>query len=207
MNDLSTSGLGFLGLTVAFAWANPLFWISLLVTLWRGWSLEKTAGLGAGSAIVWGFIMYSIQHHMAPEVMASSDEWTLRLVLMVVLSIIWITVITYVVRSIWRWAKFLVGHLPTGTRATYEKARGAAPGILEQARNGYQAYVGGNTATKGDDNAFEIAGKELRINRPVESVWARALMLADGDSERAKSKYIQLRVEQISRFKDQATNS
>lgn len=207
MNDLSTTGLGFLGLTVALAWANPLFWVGLLVTLWRGWSLDKAAGLGAGSALVWGLIMYSIQHRMAPEIMASSNEWILRLVFMTVLSIVWIVLITYVARSIWGWSKSLVAHLSTGTRTTYEKARSAAPGVIEEAKNRYLAHVDENAVIKEDDNAFEIAGKELRINRPVESVWARALMLADGDAERAKSKYIKLRVEQISKFKDQATNS
>lgn len=202
MSNSSAFGLGFVGLVVASAWVNPLLWITLLVTLWRRWSLQKAAGFGAAAAVTWGLFMYSMQRRIAPEIMATDDEWVLRVVLMAALSMIWISLITYVVRLVWGWSKSTVTHIRRQGRTTYDQVRRNAPEIIERATSRYHAHIGTNT--EADDDAFEIAGKELRINRPIESVWARALMLADGDQEKAKSKYIKLRVDQITKLRKAA---
>jgi len=206
MNNPEVYGLGLLGLAIASASMNPLLWATLLLTLWRKWSLGRAAGFAAAAAAIWGFFMHSIQSRIAPEVMATDEEWILRVVVMVVFSMIWMTLTTYIVRLLWNWCKTTVAHVSSRGRAAYDQVRRNAPAIIEEAKTKYRANIGSNVETEADDDAFEIAGKELRINRPIESLWARALMLAEGDQEKARSKYIKLRVEQITKLR-QTTNS
>ncbi len=49
----------------------------------------------------------------------------------------------------------------------------------------------------GDENLYHTALKELEDGKQSQPLWIKALTLAGGDEEKAKHRYISLRVEQI----------
>jgi len=208
MNDIGTYGAGLFGVATAYAGMNPFFWIALVVGLRRGWSTDRSAVIGFMMALLWGFLIYSVQKYVALNsgmrgAVASNQDWFLRIIVMAVISAILLTVYIYIIGLLWRWLKVVFGEVRVTGHAAYDNVRNSAPGMVESAKERYRAYREKISADDAGDDAFEIAGKELRINRPIESLWAKSLMRAGGDSERAKSIYIKLRVEQISIMRNQ----
>lgn len=55
-----------------------------------------------------------------------------------------------------------------------------------------------------EDKYFRVAALELQANRAKPDVWAKASVLAEGDSEKTKSHYIKLRVKQLSASEEKA---
>src|SRR6056300_1009731 len=48
-----------------------------------------------------------------------------------------------------------------------------------------------------DDQLYDIVAKEMRAESLVEGLYTRAFAEADGDKEKAKARYIKLRVQQL----------
>ena len=48
-----------------------------------------------------------------------------------------------------------------------------------------------------DDELFAIANKEIETSSQKEGLWVKCLILADGDKNKQKIKYIQLRVAEL----------
>jgi len=48
-----------------------------------------------------------------------------------------------------------------------------------------------------DDQLYDIVAKEIRAESLVEGLYTRAFAEADGDKEKAKARYIKLRVQQL----------
>ncbi|MDZ7842162.1 MAG: hypothetical protein U5R46_15280 [Gammaproteobacteria bacterium] len=211
MDDPTAYVGGLIGVAVVYAWINPLFWVLLLVTLWRGWSLKRAAVLAGLGAVIWGVAMYWLQQYIASDTpigrtFSGNPPWGVRVVVMVGLSMIWIGAIVYVARLLWRLSTTIVGQFSSAGRITYHKVRSTAPHMVEDMKGAYGFYVRTRSGGAENDDAFEIAGKELKVNRPIESLWAKALMLADGNSDKARSKYIKLRVDQIRKMQQKKVN-
>ena len=58
-----------------------------------------------------------------------------------------------------------------------------------------------------DSELFLQATKEVESSKQVKTMWAKAMALADGDSEKAKYRYIRMRVEHLTNEKSDASLS
>jgi len=54
-----------------------------------------------------------------------------------------------------------------------------------------------NTSLKVDDRFYQIAWKEVQVNRVNEGLWAKAYAQAEGNETRAKAIYLQTRANQL----------